>query len=74
MNNVKNNVKREPLLSLILALEAVLVIIGLNLGSGAQMVMSCYWVIVLACHLCEWIHGVQEDQDEEDEENEHGKM
>ena len=66
-------IKRGPVESLLLALEALLVVIGLSLGSGAQMVMSCYWIIILVYHICEWIHGLEEDTDEE-EEDEDGQM
>ena len=51
-------IKRGPVQSMILALEALLVIIGLSLGSGSQVCMSCYWVIILVYHVCEWINDV----------------
>ncbi len=67
-------IKRGPVQSMILALEALLVIIGLSLGSGSQVCMSCYWVIILVYHVCEWINGVEKDPEDEETEAEHGQV
>ena len=58
-------IKRMPLQSIILALEALLVIIGIVTGSDAKICMACYWGIIMVYHAAEFIAGTADDAEQD---------
>mgnify|MGYP006988962968 CR=1 FL=1 len=52
---------RKTLQSLILAIEAALIIISLAIGARTTVGMICYWSIVAANHLTDFLIGRHED-------------
>jgi hypothetical protein len=63
---------RKTLQSLILALEAALIIVSLVTGSGTTVGMICYWSIAVLNHLTDFIIRWIEEREERKEKS-HGR-
>ena len=63
--------KRNTLCSLILAIEAVLIIIALASGRTALVSMACYWAVVALNHLTDFIIRWIEEREEEKDAGKH---
>ena len=63
---------RKTLQSLILALEAALIIVSLVTGSGTTVGMICYWSIAALNHLTDFIIRWIEER-EKHKEKSHGR-
>ena len=62
--------KRDTLQSLLLLIEAVLIIIALAMGSRTTVGMICYWSIVAVNHLTDFIiRRIEEKENREDKGN-----
>jgi hypothetical protein len=58
---------RKTLLSLILAIEAALIIVSLATGAGTTVGMICYWSIAALNHLTDFIIRWIEEREERKE-------
>ena len=63
---------RKTLLSLILAIEAALIIVSLATGAGTTVGMICYWAIAALNHLTDFIIRWIEEREERKEKS-HGR-
>ena len=68
---------RKTLQSLILALEAALIIVSLVTGSGTTVGMICYWSIAALTHLTDfairWIEEREERKEKPHGRNQNGR-
>ena len=59
--------RKLPLQNILLALEALLVIMGIIAGSDAKSCMACYWAIIMIYHAAEFLAEVGDDGDDREE-------
>ena len=52
--------RRTLIQSVILALEALLIVVGIAADGGAKVCMACYWVVVLIYHIADYIDAMEE--------------
>ena len=59
---MKDRIRKRPE-SMVLAIEALLVILSLAIERNALVGMICYWTIVAVYHLTDFLNTKPEDRD-----------